>query len=180
MEPELVGNVLYRVMDRLAHPDEVLRIVADTRERQPWLFRAFPSVMTVRATLDAGDYKAEGSAFVVERKTGADFLSSISWGRERFERELARMQAAGGGAIVVESSLHEVLHGAANRGGPRVHPHAILGSVASFLVRFGVATFFASSRDDAEALACHLLRHVERQRATGAGKADGGGDGETC
>ena len=180
MEPELVGNVLYRVMDRLAHPDEVLRIVVDSRERQPWLFRAFPSVMTVRATLDAGDYKAEGSAFVVERKTGADFLSSISWGRERFERELARMQAAGGGVIVVEADLHELLHGAANRGGARVHPNAILGSVASFLVRFGVPVLFASNRDDAEALGFHLLKHIERQRLAGVGKADGGGDGETC
>ena len=175
VEPELVGNVLYHVMDRLAHPDEVLRIVVDSRERQPWLFRAFPSVMTVRATLDAGDYKAEGSAFVVERKTGADFLSSISWGRERFERELARMQAAGGGAVVVEAALHEVLYGAANRGGLRVHSNAILGSVASFLVRFGVPVLFASSRDDAEALACHLLRHVERQRLQDGGKAEGGG-----
>ena len=75
----------------------------------------------------------------------------------------------------MEADLHELLSGPANRGGLRVHQNGVLGSVASFLVRFGVATFFASSRDDAEALACHLLRHVERQRLQDGGKAEGGG-----
>ena len=50
----------------------------------------------------------------------------------------------------MEADLHELLSGPANRGGLRVHPHAILGSTASFLVRFGIPTFFASSREVAE------------------------------
>jgi len=163
-----IGAILPRVVEAIeqrASGGSRLLVIRDTREQAPWEFNGLPVTVTV-ATLKSGDYTlAGGSTFCIERKSGSDFIASITWGRERFERELGRM--AGGGAIIVEAGLHDLLYGSFNRrprGGQRVHPNAMLGTVASFLLRFGVPTFFASSRADAEALAYHLLRHVERQR----------------
>jgi len=165
---ERIGAILPRVVETIeqrANGGSRLLVIRDTREQAPWEFSGLPVTVTV-ATLKSGDYTlAGGSTFCIERKSGRDFIASITWGRERFERELGRM--AGGGVIIVEADLHSLLYGSFNHrpgGGQRVHPNAVYGSVASFLLRYRIPTLFASSRADAEALAYHLLRHVERQR----------------
>ena len=168
-EPEHIGNIVQQVMPGTTRQNGVLRITIDTREQLPWAFADFPMVQAAPGTLQAGDYRADGATFTVERKSPADFLGSITHGRERFERELEKL-AVTGGAIVVEGSLADVLSGRTNRrpdGRLRVHQNAILATIAAFLMRYQVATYFAGSRLMAEQLAYHLLRqsvkHAEQQ-----------------
>lgn len=75
-------------------------IVVDCREQKPYHFRRYP-VDTIEKRLETGDYcvlndgrKISDESFdphyAVERKSGPDFLKSITWERDRFEDELAR------------------------------------------------------------------------------------------
>ena len=73
----------------------------DTREQRPWGFDDLP-VETRDVTLSTGDYTVPAYCthdpefdtyrphFAVERKSGQDFLTAITWERDRFERELRR------------------------------------------------------------------------------------------
>ena len=145
---------------------DVLRIQIDTREQRPWRFAAEgASVETVTETLPYGDYAACGVPYAIERKSGQDFVASISNGRRRLENELVKMQAGGGGAIVVEADLQTVLTGSPNRrpsGSQRVSESSILGSVASFTLKYGVPVFFPGCRELAERLTYKLLLHAQR------------------
>ena len=74
-------------------------ILRDTRERRPWTFDGC-AVETRDVTLSTGDYAVPAHCtrdtetdtyhprFAVERKTGHDFLTSLT--RDRFEAELRR------------------------------------------------------------------------------------------
>lgn len=92
------------------------RVVIDTREQAPFTFQGLRTdakdgrrqlvVETVPSMLATGDYSIEGmeGLISIERKSVADFYGTILAGRDRFERELARLQemaAAGGYAEVV-------------------------------------------------------------------------------
>ena len=174
MGPEHIRNIIPRVMDQIQQAEaKPLPILVDTREQEPWTFAGLP-VVAVRAKLDQGDYGVPGVDFAVERKSPQDFIGSISFGRERFERELGRLQANGGGAIVIEGNLADLLDGSANRrpdGTQRVHTNAVLGSIGSFQCRFGVPAYFAGSRQQAERLAYYLLRHAGRVAVEEAAEA---------
>ena len=72
------------------------------------------------ATLSAGDYalaqdtervpgrKTLAVRFAIERKELNDFLSTISTGWERFQRELVRMEAFPARVVIVESDIQSV------------------------------------------------------------------------
>ncbi len=67
-------------------------LTVDTREQMPLEFPHFPSVT---ATLSTGDYGLADlpRRFCVERKSMADLIGSLAAERDRFERELQRMEA---------------------------------------------------------------------------------------
>jgi hypothetical protein len=68
-----------------------LPITIDTREQKPLKFN-----ISCSSKLDFGDYWAESSLWshiYVERKSLPDFVSTLSTGYERFEREILRAQS---------------------------------------------------------------------------------------
>ena len=79
-------------------------IIIDTREQTPW---EFPGAVSIRAKLDAGDYSVEGleRRVAVERKSLSDAYGTFGGGRDRFERELARLQAMEWSAVIIEASM---------------------------------------------------------------------------
>lgn len=92
------------------------RVTVDTREQAPWSFTGFRTdasqgrkpliIQTVTTTLASGDYSIEGleAEVSIERKSVADFYGTILADRERFERELGRLQKmaeSGGHAEIV-------------------------------------------------------------------------------
>lgn len=113
-----------------------------------------PSVQ--RATLATGDYSLEGLADViaVERKSLADLAMCVGRERERFERELERLARMPYPALVVEASMADILLGAARS---EVHPHAVIGSLVSWSVRFRIPVWLCTGRREAAAITYKIL-----------------------
>lgn len=147
-------------------------ILRDNREQRPWTFDGC-EVETHDVTLSTGDYAVPTDCthdpeadtyhprFAVERKSGQDFLTTLTWERDRFTSELQR--AAGWSqplAVVVETSLKTLL---CNRGCMRwrdVHPNQIVGTLSAWTRDYNVAFRFTESRRRAELCAFLLLiRH---------------------
>ena len=86
-------------------------IIVDTREQTPAPITAF---RTVRDALPVGDYGIVGfskwdyPAFVLERKTLADFVACCGVERERFMRELFKMRQYNYKAVLVEGTEQQV------------------------------------------------------------------------
>lgn len=83
-----------------------LTIVVDTREQKPWVFPS--EINVVSKKLNEGDYAIEGieeTGIVFERKTVADFCSTIVTGKDRFERECDRLSKHDYAFVVVEGDI---------------------------------------------------------------------------
>ena len=161
--------------DRAAHADPQDLFVCpfvvsqDTREQAPWALQGIVverRLWIVRrrvATLQTGDYSIAGSEdrLVIERKSAADLVGSVTAGNARFRREHERMQAvvaAGGFAcVIVEGSLAAICDELDQEAGRRVTSESILGAVASWPQRYGVHWLFAGDRRRAELLAFKVM-----------------------
>lgn len=100
-------------------------IIVDTREQAPWQFTGITCdsdrkyrpliVPTERRGIPTGDYSIKGyeSAIAIERKSPADaFQTFATKERDRFERELERLQAMTHFAsVVIECELSELIKG---------------------------------------------------------------------
>lgn len=124
-------------------PDAVT-LVIDTREQQPFAFSA-PGVRTIRRALATGDYSVEGleERVAVERKTLDDLVGSLIRSRERFLREVRRLEAIEARCIAVEASWNDI---AERRYTGGIHPRAVFGAVLSLIVDHGVPVYFLSNR----------------------------------
>jgi ERCC4-type nuclease len=155
-------------------PTTVLR---DTREQRPWTFDGC-AVETHDVTLSTGDYAVPADCthdpeadtynprFAVERKSGHDFLTALTWERDRFMSELRRAaEWPRPLAVVVETSWQTLLR---NRDCMRrrdIHPNQIVGTLSAWTRHYNVAFRFAKSRRRAELCAFLLLvRHSLLQR----------------
>lgn len=108
---------------RRDHVDSLFTVAIDTREQTPFEFagivadskqRNLPVVVaTERRTLDAGDYSIVGmeDGVTIERKSVADLFGTIGQSRERFVRELERIQDGpyASAHVVVEGTWAQVL-----------------------------------------------------------------------
>jgi ERCC4-type nuclease len=138
-------------------------VLCDSREQRP---PPFPEgIVLERATLGEGDYSTPTlrDVAVIERKSVGDFASTITHGRARFDRELVRLGGYRWKAIVVEGELGEVYRSSA------VHPHSVIGSIASFFARADVATLFIGNPAGAGRLIAGILRRWEERVASEAG-----------
>lgn len=150
-------------------PRTVLR---DTRERRPWEFRPF-DVEVRDETIATGDYAVAAHCsrdpstgtyrprFAIERKTCQDFLTAITWERDRFVAELERAadwpQPL---SVVVETSWERLLRNEDCMRWRDVHPNQIVGTVDAWARHYNVEFRFADGRDRAEQCGFLLLaRH---------------------
>ncbi len=136
---------------------EVL-IVQDSREQKPW---TFPGLTVEVRKLEAGDYSVAGleSRVAIERKSVADLVSTLTFGRERFERELVKLATYERACIIVEGDLEEIIEW---RYRSKVSPACLVGSCASFWARHRITTVFAGSVRNAEILARAFLVKAEK------------------
>ena len=139
-----------------------LPIVRDSREQAPFAFSGLPVEVSVGA-LEAGDYSVRGfeRSVAVERKALQDLVGCLSGERDRFKRELARLQGYDAAAVVVEAPAVMLRTG---RYLGRLDSGAAWQSVLAFSVRFRVPFIFCADRADAEAVTFDLLRHYARDR----------------
>ena len=115
-----------------------------------------------RRMLKEGDYSTPALVDIarIERKSEGDFASTITWGRERFDREVERLQPFRWKCVVVEGDIMGVYRAS------NVHPHAVLGTIASLFARYDVPVLFAGNAVGCGRLMAGLLGRGE-ERAFG-------------
>jgi len=113
-------------------------IIIDTREQNPL---DFPNLSTTVAGLDVADYSIVGLQHRIgcERKSLPDLVACCGSERDRFVRELERLQGRRFRGVVVEATLAEI---EADGWRSRIIPNVVLGSIASWSARFGLPFFF--------------------------------------
>jgi ERCC4-type nuclease len=120
-------------------------LLCDTREPNPHPWAKYlPEGWRIwRGTLETGDLAlaALPEGAVIERKTSSDMAGCIGRDRERFARELRRGRYVGHLLVVVEGTMSDVA--AAARG---IHHNAVLGTLASWTLRFCPFVFAGSER----------------------------------
>jgi DNA excision repair protein ERCC-4 len=153
-------------------------ILVDTREQRPYTFcdiftdkkdgRRPIEISTVRIMLGSGDYAVTSSVEMaaVERKSLEDFCGTLTAGRDRFERELARLNALSMAWVVVEADFASLLRGELGRS--EVCPKTLWRSVMAWQVRFKrVHWWFCPGRAAGEAVTFRLLeRWWKEQNST--------------
>jgi ERCC4-type nuclease len=142
-----------------------LVVLTDTREQAIPPFP--PGIIVERRMMKEADYTTAALFEVarIERKSVSDFASTITWGRERFDREVQRLQALRWKAVVVEGEPHEIYRVSA------VHPHSVIGTIASLLARWDCPTLFAVNPVGAGRLIAGLLRRWEERLGAEKGRA---------
>lgn len=130
----------------------MLRIVVDTREKEEYVF----THPVVHKKLPAGDYSIETmeDRIVIERKSLEDFVQTVIRGRERFKKELLKLQGCDFACVVVEASLMDVLNGSFRSD---AHPKSVLGSALSIIADYRIPVFFCTNRQAARLFVEELL-----------------------
>lgn len=143
-------------------------IVVDTREQRPYDF-ADPSV---KKGLPAGDYSIEEleTRIAVERKSLNDFVNTVIHNKDRFFRELEKLQTYDFACIVVEASLKQILAGKFTS---NASPLSVIGLMISCMTRFKVPVILCDSRQHAKIFVerflyyafSHLQEHGKKEKS---------------
>lgn len=116
------NNKIEKIRKNLRAEDLVA--IIDTREQTPV---DLSPLRSIRKGLTTGDYSVEGyeKKIAIERKSLQDFIGCCSVSRERFEREISRLQTYRYRAIVVEGVWGSI---EAKQYRGQIHPNAVIGS----------------------------------------------------
>lgn len=131
MPSVVLSPVIVSVDSREQMPFSFLNIKADVSQGSAPLI-----IRTIGRTLRSGDYSIDGhdDLVAVERKSLDDAYSTFSHGRERFERELERLNFMAFAAVVIEAGWGRIL------GSPPAHsrlaPKSVFRSIIAWQQRF--------------------------------------------
>src|SRR3990167_8939148 len=125
--------------NKILKPTDVT-LVIDTREQCPFDLSPFPTEI---ATLTTGDYSLKGfeSEVSIERKSLDDLCGVVGSSRERFEKEIKRLQGYPQRCLIVESSWEEIKQG---RYRSAVNPESVFGSLIGWQAA-GIPVIMAGS-----------------------------------
>jgi len=141
-------------------PSDV-RVQIDSREQLPWDLSPLQEEV---GTLETGDYALSGDGLRdlirIERKSLVDLVGVVGVGRDRFEREIDRLQAFPVRVLIVEANWSDIDAGDW-RG--KVTPETVRASLGSWMVR-GLNVVLAGDRTRAQQIACGLLYRVASHR----------------
>lgn len=131
-------------------------VIVDTREQLPWKFPGFE--YQVQA-LKSGDYSLAGyeNQVSIERKSLNDFIGTLTKGRERFERELKRLESCRYKCVVVETDLAAIFNHEYNSA---MTPKSVIGLVLRLMMDYNIPVFFASDRNIAAKFAISFLKRA--------------------
>lgn len=129
-------------------------VVIDTREKLPFAFTGF---RTVVGTLASGDYSLAGfeSRVSCERKSKVDIWNCCAAERPRFERCLERLAAMERACVVIECDLRELSIRPEHI--QRVSPATVVGSCISWSCRYRLPFYWCDSRSYAERVTIRFL-----------------------
>jgi DNA excision repair protein ERCC-4 len=150
-------------------------VVVDTREQHPYEFAAitadrcegdgFLKIERQRATLSTGDYSLQGfeTEIAVERKSLADLYHTLGQGRERFERELARLNDMKSARVVVEAEWSEIINAPPARS--KLSPKSVYRSIIAWMERYPRVHWLpVPGRQFAEVTTFRVLQRFLRER----------------
>jgi DNA excision repair protein ERCC-4 len=150
-------------------------ILIDNREQQPYAFVGYRAdqrqgggplvVGTKTVCLPSGDYSLEGYAdrVAVERKSLNDLFHTLSQGRDRFERELARLDAMQFAAVMVEADWTTIF--TAPPQFSHLEPKTVFRSVLAWCQRFPrVHWYTVPDRAFGEAATLRVLERFLKER----------------
>lgn len=157
-------------------------IVTDTREQLPFGFDGLKAgakdgyaplvVNTVTMGMRAGDYgllddetgEPRGDV-AIERKSFGDAHATFSHGRERFERELEKLNEMTFAAVVIEASWHDLMY-ASPPNCKGMLPKTVVRSIIAWCIRYPRVHWFPMpDRRHAEAMTFRLLERFARELA---------------
>lgn len=128
-----------------------MKIIQDTREQAPLVFKHKSIKEVIIKGLNIGDYGGvtdSGFEFpmVFERKSIGDLYGTLSQGYERFKKEIERAKVNNKQIIIiVENNLSRVLQGT---GYSQRTPESLVYQIFTILVRHGVQTVFCKDREE--------------------------------
>ena len=138
-------------------------IVIDSREQRPWGFP--PHIPVEIATLKTGDYAIKGDEnnFAIERKSGDDFLGTISSGWPRFCKEIKRMENFPAKIIIVEADFETFCYRTGqgivlppNHEHIKVTPQFVMKRIAELTMK-QICVLFAGNAEYGSAIALRIL-----------------------
>lgn len=134
-------------------------IVIDTREQLPYKYKG-----SVKKALKSGDYSILGleNVIAIERKTKEDAYGSCGARRVRFEKEMVRLSRLDYSAVVIETTLEDLL---IQPSFTKMNPLVVINSFVSWSVKFGVHIFFASDREYGSRLVKCILEKYWKHKA---------------
>jgi len=152
-------------------------VIVDTREKDPWTFEGkLPSNLYIKQIyfdkLDAGDYCIIGHelptddyGLIIERKASLEeFIGNIGRSWDRFQLELDKMSNYQTAVIIIEDDLSSAFSKYKSRSGHgkyfNVSPNFIVKRVSEIQSRYGVSTYFMSTKYFAQRLACNLFKDM--------------------
>lgn len=145
-------------------------IIVDSREQTPLNFKIKDfEIPTIEKGLPTGDYSVVGleDHICVERKSLADLVGCVTSGRDRFERELMRMQAYPTRLLVIESTWSEI---EAGKYRSKTNPQSVVGSLISWQERYNIPIMMCENHTRAGLMTARFLfsavkrRVIEHQR----------------
>lgn len=144
-------------------------LVIDNREQNPWTFEDVVvgfgnqkkrlAIEKVPGTLKSGDYSILGmeDLVAIERKSKEDLFSTIGGGRDRFVRELGRLNQMKWAAVIIECEWFDAIKNPPERS--KMSISAIDGSINAWTQRFpGVHWFWRPGRYVASKVCYKLLQ----------------------
>lgn len=134
----------------------------DSREQLPLDVQGFPTEVV---GLPVGDYGVKGFSdwtnpqFIVERKSLSDLISSLTSGRERFDREVLKLRQFGFRALLIEAVVGECEFAQYRSS---VKPATIFQSLAAYQVRTNLHVLWCGSHQGAARQLEMLVRQFTR------------------
>ena len=139
-----------------------MKIVIDSREQLPYSFQGFDCSST-SGSLYTGDYSIAGlqELIAIEVKHSlSDLICCMTSDRERFKHNLLRLQGFKAKAVIIEANLSDIT---SQNYRSKINPNSIIGSIASWTIRYGVSFIFAGDRKGGELMTFSILNNYYRQ-----------------
>jgi hypothetical protein len=170
----------------IEHTVNPFTVVIDTREQHPYTFTGFTEdagkqyrpvvIHTVRQGLQSGDYAIQGAELLmsVERKSLSDLFGTLTVDRERFERELDRLNQMMFAAVVIEAGWEAIWLGPQRSERTpeqaRATGKTVYRSIIAYSIRYPKVHWFPMpDRQAAERMTFRLMQRFWQDQTTPCG-----------
>ena len=144
----------------------VAKIVIDTREQNPLVFRKSKIFEgTISKMLNVGDYSLEGyeDKIAFERKEIGDLFGTLGKGHKRFKKELERAKDYEYFAIIIESPFNLVYEKSySDAHYSKMQGHVIISILCTLILKYGIDVFWCNSRNEASSLIRNMFKSYLR------------------